>query len=83
MRVRAMAVEMARILGQRADEKIGYYLQYNNNIGFELQQNLVILRDLADILGRYGELELSEKFSTAFESYYSMMGINQGGRSTR
>ena len=77
------AIEMAKVLGERADEKIGYYLRYNNNIGYELQQNLVILRDLADIMGRYGELELSEKFSNAFESYYDMMGINQGGRSTR
>ena len=74
---------MAKVLGERADEKIGYYLRYNNNIGYELQQNLVILPDLADIMGRYGELELSEKFSNAFESYYDMMGINQGGRSTR
>ena len=77
-----LAIEMAKILGKRADEKIGYYLKYDNNINFELQQNLVILRDLAETMGRFGELELSEQFSTAFESYYNMLGIRDG-RSTR
>jgi hypothetical protein len=72
------AIEMATILGKRADEKIGYYLKYDNNINFELQQNLVILRDLAETMGRFGELELSEQFSTAFESYYNMLGIRDG-----
>jgi hypothetical protein len=78
------AVEIAKVLGKRADEKIGYYLKYDNNISYELQQNLVILRDLAETMGRYGELELSEQFTDAFESYYNMLGLRDGsGRSTR
>lgn len=77
------AVQMATTLGRRADEKVDYYLKNDNNIQYELQQNLIILRELADIMGRYGELELSEEFRNAFESYYNMLGVNNGNRSTR
>lgn len=77
------AIEMAKILGQRADEKVGYYLKNNNNISFELQQNLVILRDLAQTMSRYGELDLAKQYGDALESYYSMLQIGGGNSLTR
>lgn len=77
------AIEMAKILGQRADEKVGYYIKNDNNISFELQQNLVILRDLAQTMARYGELELAKQFGDALESYYDELQIGGSGRSTR
>ncbi len=64
------ALELATILGNRADEKLSYYIENNNNLGYELQSNLVILRELAQTLNRYGELELSEKFADALDSHY-------------
>jgi len=77
------AIEMARLLGQRADEKVGYYIKNNNNISFELQQNLVILRDLAQTMARYGELELAKQFGDALDSYYDQLQVGGSGRSTR
>jgi len=63
------AIEMATILGNRADEKIGYYIKNNNDISYEIQQNLVILRDLSQTMARYGEVELAKQFGDALESY--------------
>ena len=77
------AIEIAKILGQRADEKVGYYIKNDNNISYELQQNLVILRDLAQTMGRYGELELAKQFGDALDSYYDMLQVGSSGRSTR
>jgi hypothetical protein len=77
------AIEMAKLLGQRADEKVGYYIKNNNNISFELQQNLVILRDLAQTMARYGELELAKQFGDALDSYYDQLQVGGSGRSTR
>ena len=75
--------EMAKVLGQRADEKVGYYIKNDNNISFELQQNLVILRDLAQTMARYGELDLAKQFGDALESYYDELQVGGNGRSTR
>ena len=77
------AIEMAKVLGERADQKVGYYIKNNNNISFELQQNLVILRDLAQTMARYGELELAKQFGDALESYYDMLQMNPGSRLNR
>lgn len=77
------AIEMAKILGQRADEKVGYYIKNDNNISFELQQNLVILRDLAQTMARYGELDLAKQFGDALDSYYDELQVGGSGRSTR
>ena len=67
------AIELATILGTRADEKLGYYIDNNNNVGYELQSNLVILRELAQTLNRYGELELAEKLANALDAHYQTL----------
>jgi hypothetical protein len=77
------AIEMAKVLGKRADEKVGYYLQNNNNISYELQQNMVILRDLAQTMSRYGENDLAKQFSEALDSYYNILQMGGGIRSRR
>ena len=69
------AIEIATALGNRADEKLGYYIANNNNIGYELQQNLVILRELAQTLNRYGEIELAEKYADALDSHYQAIQL--------
>jgi len=74
------AIEIAKILGKRADEKVGYYIKNNNNIGYELEQNLMILRDLAQTMSRYGELDLAKQFGDALDSY---LQTNRGSRLTR
>ena len=78
-----LAIDMAKLLGQRADEKVGYYIKNDNNIGYELQQNLVILRDLAQTMSRYGELDLAKQFGDALDSYYNMLQVNRGGNLSR
>ena len=70
-------------MGQRSDYKVGYYIKNDNNISFELQQNLVILRDLAQTMGRYGELDLAKQFGDALDSYYDQLQVGGSGRSTR
>jgi len=77
------AIEMTKLLGKRADEKVGYYIKYDNNISFELQQNLVILRDLAQTMARYGELDLAKQYGDALESYYDVLEVGRSGRSSR
>ncbi|MCF6361297.1 MAG: DUF2723 domain-containing protein [Cyclobacteriaceae bacterium] len=64
------AIELANILGNRADEKLSYYIENGNNLGYELQSNLVILRELAQTLNRYGELEMAEQFGDALDLHY-------------
>ena len=67
------AIELATILGKRADEKLGYYIENNNNLGYELQSNLVILRELARTLNKYGELDLAEELANALDSHYQTL----------
>ena len=77
------ALEIVHVLGPRADENVGYYIKNNNNISYQLNLNLVILRDLAQTMARYGEIDLAKKYSDALESYYDILQINSGGSSTR
>ncbi|MEN8249665.1 MAG: DUF2723 domain-containing protein, partial [Bacteroidota bacterium] len=72
------ALDIANVLGPRADEKVGYYLKNDNNIAFEMQQNLVILRDLSQTMARFGEYDLAKQFGDALDSYYEMLQINTG-----
>ncbi len=77
------AIEIAKLLGQRADEKVGYYIKAGNNISYQLEANLAILRGLAQTMARYGELELAQQFGDALESYYDMLQMNRGSGLTR
>jgi hypothetical protein len=70
-RAKTMAVE----LGNRADEKLTYYIENDNNIGFELQQNLVILRELSQTLNQYGETELAQQFGNALNEHYTALQV--------
>ncbi len=74
------AVEIAKVLGRRADEEAAYYIEHNNNIGYQLQQDLVILRELTETMSRYGELELAKEFSEALEGLYSTMSATELSR---
>ena len=69
------AKAMAQELGDRADEKLTYYIANDNNIGFELQQNLVILRELSQTLNQYGETDLAQKYGNALNEHYTALQI--------
>ena len=70
-----LALEMATVLGKRADEKAAYYIANDNNLGFELQQNLVILRELTQTLSENGETELAEELGNALNGHYEALQI--------
>jgi len=67
------ATELAKILGRRANEKVAYYIDNDNNIGYELNMNLVVLRDLAETLNKYGVSDLAEEFSNDVNSHYDAL----------
>ena len=67
------AIEIANILGKRADELLAYYIENNTQIGHELQRNIFILNDLQRTLKKYGEDELSEKYETALTRHYNAL----------
>ena len=69
------AVEIATVLGDRSDEKLGYLIENNISLGYEIQSSLVILRELSQTLGRYGELELAEKYANALDSHYQAIQL--------
>ena len=69
--------EIARLLGNRADELLSYYIANGIDMGFELQRNIIILNELQRMLKRYGEDEMAKEFEDALTTHY---GIIESGR---
>ena len=70
-----LAVEIATLLGNRADELLTYYNENDIMDNYEIQRNLVILNELSRSLNRHGESELAGKFSQALQSHYNTLEI--------
>jgi hypothetical protein len=62
------AVEIATIMGQRADELSAHYIK-KRDFGRDLQTNVIILGELQNALYRYGEADLAKKFEDAYDKY--------------
>lgn len=73
------ALEIAGILGKRADELLTYYIENDIQLRFELQRNVIILNDLQRTLKRYGEVELATKYETALDKHYGALEMFNGG----
>lgn len=73
------AIEMATLMGQRADENASYFFterDFNNN---DLAENILILEALYQALYEYGESDLGKKLEDAYNKYLDMYrnrGVN-------
>jgi hypothetical protein len=67
------AIEIAKILGDRADNLLNYYIENDIQLGYELQRNVIILNDLQRTLKRYGEDELAKRYETALDKHYGAL----------
>ena len=65
------AKEIAEIIGERANEALNYFEQYNLSTGNETQKNLLILNDLVNTMKSRNEDELAQKFEGYFMNHYS------------
>ena len=65
------AKEIAGVIGERANDALVYFDEYNINIGNETQKNLLILNDLVNTMKSENENELAQKFEEYFMSHYS------------
>ena len=65
------AKEIAGLIGERANDALLYFGEYNINIGNETQKNLLILNDLVNTMKTENENELAQKFEEYFMSHYS------------
>ncbi|MEO7989452.1 MAG: DUF2723 domain-containing protein [Chryseolinea sp.] len=66
------AIEIATIMGQRADELAAYYTS-KSDYGRELQVNVIILGELQRTLYKYGEADLAKNFEEKYEKYAGPM----------
>ncbi len=69
------AMELARLLGNRADENLTYLLKYNKSFGFEREKNLSTLNQLVATLRTAGKTEEAEKLQEVFISHYAKMSL--------
>jgi len=67
------AKEIAEVIGERANDALNYFGEYNVSIGNETQKNLLILNDLVNTMKSENENELAQKFEEYFMSHYSKL----------
>ncbi len=67
------AIEIAEIVGDRADEMLTYLAENNMQGGYERQKRLIILNELARSLKNAGQSDLAQKYEEAFARHYNQM----------
>lgn len=65
------AKEIAVLLGERANDALTYFGNYNISPGKEAQKNIMILNDLVNTMKSEKENELAKKFEEYFMLHYS------------
>jgi hypothetical protein len=73
------AIEMATLMGQRADENAAYYFSQREFSNNDLAENIMILEALYLALYEYGESDLGKKLEDAYTKYleqYRNRGVN-------
>ena len=64
------ALQIAEALGDRSDELLTYYNESSASVdNFEIQRNLLTLRELSFTLDSNGHNELAQKYSEAFQRH--------------
>ena len=69
------AMEIAEIVGDRADEMLNYLTENEVQGGYERQKRLIILNELARSLKNAGKNELAQKYEEAFMRHYNQMSM--------
>ncbi|MEQ8303251.1 MAG: DUF2723 domain-containing protein [Cyclobacteriaceae bacterium] len=74
------ALEIATILGDRADEMAEYLIGQGYGLNMEIRKNIYVLGDLQSTLLENGESELATKFENAYDRHVRNLQINEGAQ---
>jgi hypothetical protein len=69
------ATEMAKIMGDRADEMASYQIGENQGLSMELRRNIAILSSLQRTLYENGQDDLAKKFEDAYNRLLASLQI--------
>ena len=72
------AIEIANVIGPRAEEMADYQIRRYAGISLEIRRNLYVLGELQRILYENGEDELAKKFEDAYRRILEDLQINNG-----
>ena len=70
------AIEIAKLLGDRADEMATYLIEENAGLSQELRRNIFILSFLQRTLYENGEMELGKKYEDAYNRLVASLQMN-------
>ncbi len=73
------AVEIASLVGGRADEMTSYLIAKEGGLSMEVRRNIFILGNLYQTLYKNGENELGKKLEDAYNKHIELLQINRGG----
>ncbi len=76
----AKAVEIATVLGTRAEEMVNYETKKYPGISMEVRRNLYVLGELQRILYENQELELAKRFEDAYQRILDGLQVRNGDR---
>ncbi len=72
------AIEIANLIGARADEMVTYLIEQGDQSSSELRRKLFILNSLQRSLYQNGEMELGKKFEDLLNKHLASLQIYQG-----
>lgn len=76
----AKAVEIATVLGTRAEDMVNYETKKYTGISMEVRRNLYVLGELQRILYENQELELAKRFEDAYQRILDGLQVRNGDR---
>ncbi|MGF1638445.1 MAG: DUF2723 domain-containing protein [Cyclobacteriaceae bacterium] len=68
---RDKAMEIAGVLGKRADDMLNYFFEKSASMGNETQKNLIVMNELIRTLKAEGENEMASELEAKFMQHYS------------
>ena len=72
------AVEIANVMGPRAEEMADYQIRKYTGISLEVRRNLYVLGELQRILNENGETELAKKYEDAYGKILNALQVTDG-----
>lgn len=69
------AIEVATLVGTRAEQMVAYLLSKNDGLTQDLRRNMVILAVLQRVLYENGENELAKRFEDSYDRAASGLGV--------